>query len=185
MNKVLFRFTGVSYGKNINTFGLIRVRKAGRRTEYDGQMITLGNQVQLKSSFYINSIGGQTYTSFCVYDNGKIKIGNNVGISNSSLFARGCIEIEDDVWIGANCKIYDNDFHSVYYEERMNGNVGIKVKKVTIKKGAFIGAHCIVLKGVTIGEKSVVGAGSVVTKSIPNGEVWGGNPAKYIRSIED
>ena len=55
---------------------------------------------------------------------------------------------------------------------------------VVIKDGAFIGAHCIILKGVSIGEKSVVGAGSVVTKSIPDGEIWAGNPAKFIRRIE-
>ena len=41
----------------------------------------------------------------------------------------------------------------------------------------------IILKGVTIGENSVVGAGSVVTKDIPSGEVWAGNPAKFIRKI--
>jgi acetyltransferase-like isoleucine patch superfamily enzyme len=48
----------------------------------------------------------------------------------------------------------------------------------------FIGARCIILKGVTIGEKSIVAAGSVVTKNIPEGEVWGGNPAKFIKKIE-
>ena len=55
---------------------------------------------------------------------------------------------------------------------------------VIIKDGAFIGAHSIILKGVIIGEKSIVGAGSVVTKSIPDGEIWAGNPAKFIRKIE-
>ena len=37
------------------------------------------------------------------------------------------------------------------------------------KKGAFIGAHSIILKGVEIGEYAIVGAGSVVTKSIGGG----------------
>ena len=39
-------------------------------------------------------------------------------------------------------------------------------------------------KGVTIGEHAIVGAGSVVAKDISGGEIWAGNPAKYIKSIE-
>ena len=38
-------------------------------------------------------------------------------------------------------------------------------------------------RGVTIGKNSVVAAGSVVVKSIPDNEVWGGNPAKFIKGI--
>jgi acetyltransferase-like isoleucine patch superfamily enzyme len=40
------------------------------------------------------------------------------------------------------------------------------------------------IKNVTIG-KAAIGAGSVVTKSIPPFEIWGGNPAKFIRKIVD
>ena len=61
---------------------------------------------------------------------------------------------------------------------------GGATKPVEIREGAFVGAHCIILKGVTIGKEAIVGAGSVVTKSIPDGEIWGGNPAKFIRKIE-
>lgn len=39
------------------------------------------------------------------------------------------------------------------------------------------------LKGVTIGKGSVIGAGSVVTKMVPAGQVWAGNPARYIRDV--
>jgi acetyltransferase-like isoleucine patch superfamily enzyme len=54
---------------------------------------------------------------------------------------------------------------------------------VRIEKGVFIGADCIILKGVTIGEYSVVAAGSVVAKIVPPGEIWGGNPAKFIKKV--
>lgn len=47
----------------------------------------------------------------------------------------------------------------------------------------FIGTLCIICKGVTIGEKSIIGADSVVTKSIPENQIWGGNPAKFIRTL--
>ena len=47
----------------------------------------------------------------------------------------------------------------------------------------FIGGGSIILKGVTIGERAVVGAGTVVTKDIPAGEIWAGNPARFIRKL--
>lgn len=52
---------------------------------------------------------------------------------------------------------------------------------MVINDNVFIGARCIILKGVTIGSKSIIGAGSVVTKNIPEGEIWAGNPAKFIK----
>ena len=48
----------------------------------------------------------------------------------------------------------------------------------------FIGTNAIILKGVSIGERSIVASGSIVTKSIPVDQVWGGNPAKFIRNLE-
>lgn len=36
----------------------------------------------------------------------------------------------------------------------------------------------------TIGERSIIAAGSVVVKDVPPDEVWGGNPAKFIKKIE-
>ena len=58
-----------------------------------------------------------------------------------------------------------------------------KLSKTLIKKGASIGANSTILAGITIGENAMVGAGSVVTKSVPAGEVWFGNPAKFMKNI--
>lgn len=92
--------------------------------------------------------------------------------------------IGKNVNIGSGCMIYDNDFHSLDYNERIHGDKNINVAPIVIEDGAFIGAHSIILKGVTIGLHSVVGAGSVVTKSIPADEIWGGNPARFIKKLE-
>ena len=56
-----------------------------------------------------------------------------------------------------------------------------KVGKVEIKDNAFIGANTVICNSVTIGRNAVVGAGSVVTKDIPDNEIWGGNPAHFIK----
>lgn len=53
--------------------------------------------------------------------------------------------------------------------------------KIHIKKNAYIGCNTVICKPVTIGEDAIIGASSVVTKDIPAGEVWAGNPARFIR----
>jgi len=59
----------------------------------------------------------------------------------------------------------------------------MQTRQVFLNKNGFIGGSSIILKGVFIGEKSIVAAGSVVIKSIPDGEIWGGNPAKFIKKL--
>lgn len=53
--------------------------------------------------------------------------------------------------------------------------------KVRIGKNVFIGMNSLIVNAVNIGDGAVIGAGSVVTKDIPAGEIWGGNPARFIK----
>lgn len=177
-NKILLGIRNIKTGEGLVCYGPLFIRGTGT--------IVLGNKVRINSCRETNPIGGDTRTILFAKGNSRISIGNNVGISNTAMVALEEIQIEDDVMIGAGCKIYDHDFHSVNYDERMMpGDVGVKSKPVKIKKGAFVGAHTIILKGVTIGEKSVIGAGSVVTKSVPDHEIWAGNPARFVKSLKD
>lgn len=52
---------------------------------------------------------------------------------------------------------------------------------VEICEHAFIGTGSIITGNVRIGKGAIVGAGSVVTKDIPDYEIWGGNPARFIK----
>jgi carbonic anhydrase/acetyltransferase-like protein (isoleucine patch superfamily) len=42
-----------------------------------------------------------------------------------------------------------------------------------------------ILPNVTIGPNAIIGAGSVVTRHVAEGVVVGGNPAKFIKTIEE
>lgn len=174
-NKLIMKYYRVSYGIDLQIQGKLLIQGKGK--------VTFGDNVTIYSKFEVNPIGGDR-TVFQTLGNGKICIGNNVGISHAIFCSHDQIIIEDDVLIGGGVKCYDTDFHSLSYEQRMKKtDTHVKSKPICIKRGAFIGAHSIIMKGVTVGEKSIVGAGSVVTKSIPDGEIWAGNPAKFIKLV--
>lgn len=146
--------------------------------------IKIGKNLKINSSLSSNAIGGDHRTIFSVSSGAVLEIGDHSGISNTTIICRESVKIGDYVKIGGSVKIYDTDFHSLDCVKRSNIITDIpKNTAIIIKNHCFIGAHSIILKGVTIGEKSIVGAGAVVTKSIPDGEIWGGNPAKLIRKI--
>ena len=90
----------------------------------------------------------------------------------------GGITIDDDVMIGPKVSISSED-HPVEPSKRKI----LSVKKVHIKRNAWIGAGATILPGVTIGENSVVAAGAVVTKNVPDNVVVGGVPAKILKTL--
>lgn len=175
-NFLLIKEHSVKIGKGCTLNGVIYFSGKNR--------IKIGDNVRINSGKYYNVIGGDERTILRTLDMGEIIIGNRCGISNSTFISATSIIVEDDVLIGGNCKIFDTDFHPLDANKRISKeNSNIKSKPIVIKIGAFIGAHSIILKGVTIGENSIIGAGSVVTKDIPSNEIWGGNPAKFIRKV--
>jgi len=175
INCTTLKLHDVKKGKNLHINGRLIVK---------GTNLSFGNNVRINSGKKYNIIGGDIQAAFVIRDNACIVIGNNVGISNSTFVAQEKIIVEDDVLFGGGCKIYDNDFHSVAYLHRMQkSDFSVQSRPIIIKRGAFIGAHVIILKGVTVGEKSVIGAGTVLTKNVPSHEIWAGNPACFIRKI--
>lgn len=112
--------------------------------------------------------------SHCLIEN-DVKIGNNCTIKCGVQLWDG-ITLEDNVCIGANVT-FTND----RYPRAKNAEW--KLEKTLIKKGASIGAGSTILCGIAIGENAMIGAGSVVTKDVPAGELWFGNPARFIRKL--
>lgn len=94
------------------------------------------------------------------------------------------IEIQDGAMLGSGCHIYVSN-HTF-----SNPNIPIIEQghdlslKVTIGRGAWLGANVIILPGVDIGENAVIAAGAVVTKSVPPRVVAGGVPATILKKIE-
>lgn len=148
--------------------------------------IIFGDSVTIKSSFLSNLIGlYQKSVIVSRTDEATIRVGNNVGISGATIYARSSIEIGDNCRIGANTKIMDNDFHPVDpYLRLESSNKNMDVKPIKIGKNVFIGCNSIVLKGVEIGDNTTIGAGSIVSGNIPSNCVAAGNPAKVLYYVD-
>jgi acetyltransferase-like isoleucine patch superfamily enzyme len=146
--------------------------------------VTIGNKFKFNSGKHFNVIGRNQTLSFQVW--GKLTIGNHVRMSGTTIICRNTISIGNNVMIGGNVVIYDSDFHSLDPKKRNaepEDRSDVVTAPVVICDGVFIGAHTTILKGVVIGENSIVALGSVVTNHIPANEIWGGNPARFIRKI--
>ena len=173
---VLFKLHKINYEELPKVNGYIFLRCNG--------IFNVGRSLKLNSNVRSNPIGGDEKCKFIIAQNAILSIGDNVGISNSTIFCCNSITIEDYVFVGGNTKIYDTDFHSLKFEKRISKtDDDIKSKPVTLCENAFIGAHSIILKGVRIGKNSIIGAGSLVSKDIPDNQIWAGNPAKFIKSV--
>ena len=151
-----------------------------------GGLLMIGDNFAMNNRLVGNNIGCDVPCTFSIREKCKIKIGNNVGMSQTTLVAFEDIIIGNNVKIGGGTCIYTSDFHSLNYKIRQTSDDYTKKKNapVVIADDVFIGAHCIILKGVVIGRRSIIGAGSVVTKSVPDEEIWAGNPARFVRKID-
>ena len=143
-----------------------------------------GKNVVINSSVASNPVGGHKTVLLIKGNDALIEIGDNVGISNAIICAKEHVYIGNGVSLGAGCRIIDTDFHSMNFEER-KANINIPSAPVVIKDRAFIGSNALILKGVTIGEESVIGAQAVVTRNVPPGEIWAGNPARFIKKLKN
>jgi acetyltransferase-like isoleucine patch superfamily enzyme len=168
------RWWGATVGRDLQVTGRVRFRLLGN--------LHIGQGVRLASG-YANYVGASEPMAIWVCPGGEIRIGDGCRLSNTTMVCATRIDILAETLIGGGCRLYDTDFHPLAAEARVTNSGEVAAAPIRIGPRAFIGGHCTILKGVSIGENSIVGAGSLVTKSVPAGEVWGGVPARFIRSI--
>ena len=134
-----------------------------------GQGTVLYDHVNL----YKCRIGRNCKIDAFVYVEGGVEIGDNVKIRAFTFIPEG-VKIEDEVYVGPRVT-FTNDKYP-----RARGRW--KLLKTVVKKGASIGAGCIISPGVTIGAYSLIGSGSVVTKNVKDYTIAIGFPAKSVGS---
>lgn len=110
---------------------------------------------------------------------GGAKIGDRVILSSHS-FICDLATIGNDVFIGHGVMTI-NDLYPP--SQRRTGSSS-HWQRTLIGNGVVIGSNSTLFP-IVIGDRAVIGAGSVVRKDVPAGQVWAGNPAKYICDTKD
>ncbi len=148
--------------------------------------VLIGANVKISAfvNLYGCSVGDNTKLGAFVEIQKGAAIGKNCKISSHTFICEG-VTVQDNVFIGHNVTFINDKYPRA---TRADGSLQTEedwsVVPTLVESGASIGSSVSILCGVTIGAGAMVGAGSVVTKDIPPGEIWAGNPARFVRKAD-
>lgn len=135
--------------------------------------IKQGGKLKIKGRILIAS-----GCSIRIEKNAQLLLGANFYMNkNGFIYCSKKIIIGDNVLIGWNVDIRDNDGHSVFY----NDGTGNKTREISIGNHVWIASHSFILKS-SLADDIIVASNSLVCKSIEDVSVLiGGHPAKILR----
>lgn len=94
------------------------------------------------------------------------------------------IKFGNAVSVGSGVKFITHD-GGLWVVRNMIGNQKLDFfAPIKVGNNVFIGNDAMILPGVEIGDNVVIGAKSLVTKNLASNAVYGGVPARFIKSIE-
>jgi acetyltransferase-like isoleucine patch superfamily enzyme len=147
--------------------------------------VKLGRDVKLSKfiNLYGCEVGDETKIGAFVEIQKNATVGRRCKISSHTFICEG-VTVEDNVFIGHGVMFINDSYPRATTNGQLQTEADWKVERTRIRKGASIGSGATILANVTIGENAIVGAGSVVTKDVPANAIVAGNPAKFLRHIE-
>ncbi|MEV7873733.1 acyltransferase [Microbacterium sp. NPDC089188] len=139
--------------------------------------IRLGNGVSIgtgtlirPSSYYSRAIG----VGLVMGDGSSLSPGCYIGCS-------GGVVIGDKTMLGPGVRVFAED-HVMADPTADVKSQGVHWSPITIGSGCWIASGVTITSGVSIGDGAVVAAGAVVTRDVPAGAVYGGIPAREIKT---
>jgi acetyltransferase-like isoleucine patch superfamily enzyme len=149
--------------------------------------VKLGKDVKLSKfiNLYGCEIGDETKIGAFVEIQKNARVGRCCKISSHSFICEG-VHIEDDVFIGHSVTFINDTYpRATVAGGGLQTESDWKVEKTKVCRGASIGSGSTILSNITVGENAIVGAGSVVTKDVPANAIVAGNPAKFLRFVDE
>lgn len=116
-----------------------------------------------------------------------VNMGENISIYGNPLNMFGtepwCVTLGTNVHITREVLFITHDGGTLLFRNEIPDlEITAPIK---VGNNVYIGVRSLILPGVTIGNNCIVAAGSIVTKDIPDNSVFGGVPAKFIKSSSD
>lgn len=133
-------------------------------------------------------------------------LGEGVFIADNAAVIGDCvIGAESNIWfgctlrgdvhevrIGKRTNIQDNsvihttrNLSGTYIGDEVTVGHGAILHACTLSDQSFVGMGAIVMDQATLEPRSMLAAGALLTpkKIVPTGQLWGGNPARYMRDL--
>jgi len=145
--------------------------------------VRLGKNVKIHDfvNLYGCSIGDETRIGAFVEIQKNASVGKSCKISSHTFICEG-VNIGNRVFVGHNVTFINDKYPKA---TNLDGSVQDErdwtVILTVVEDDVSIGSSTTILCGVRIGKGAIVGAGSVITHDVPPGEVWIGNPARFLR----
>jgi acetyltransferase-like isoleucine patch superfamily enzyme len=129
-----------------------------------------------------------------IWAKSRLEIGNHFYIGRDSQIEADCV-IGNYVIFGNKVAIvgkFDHHYQEIGKPIRLASQIrdldykwkGLDILTV-IEDDVWVGYGSVIISGVKIGKGSIIAAGSVVTKDVESYSIYGGNPAKKIKSRFD
>ena len=117
------------------------------------------------------TIGSNSSIGSLAHIGRNVTIGDECRIQGGAYIADRCI-LGNQVFVGPNATLLNDRYPP-------SGNKALW-QPINVHDGAVIGGGATVVAGCDIGKNAVLAAGAVLTKHLPEGEVWAGNPARFM-----
>ena len=153
----------------LDNIDIFEKNKINNVWKVEGKIIFKGKAI-LKNGVKVN-----------VAKSGELILGKNILINNqTSIVCNKKVTIGDNSLVSWECLIMDTDFHKI---ENQSGKIINHDKEISISDNVWIGCRATILKGSIIGDNSVIASNSVVcSELVDSNNIYGGNPAKKIKS---
>lgn len=136
-----------------------------------GNGVSIGTGTLIRpSSYYSRAIG----VGLVMGDGSSLSPGCYIGCS-------GGVTIGEKTMLGPGVRVFAED-HVMSDPSLDVKSQGVEWSPITIGSGCWIASGVTITSGVTIGDGAVVAAGAVVTRDVPAGAVYGGIPARQLKS---
>ncbi|WP_346668396.1 acyltransferase [uncultured Subdoligranulum sp.] len=145
----------LKHGRDFSARGMAIVSPFTEITQEKGSYLHIGCMLKMHNGAKLR-----------VRHGGTLNIGDRFGMSNGCVVtAYECITIGDDVMLGPNVLIYDQD-----HDYRVPDGVAAgkyKTTPIEIGNNVWIGANSVILRGTILGDNCVVGAGTILKGKFP------------------